>query len=72
MNLYFFGSVAVLAVLLFFPVSRLVWILSIRRKERKLQRGLTGDEIAGERSRARFIAIPMVALFSFLFNLQLL
>ena len=72
MGLYFFSSVAVLALLLFFPVSRLLWVLSIRRKERKLMKKLSREEIEGEKSRARFIALPLVAVFSFLFNLQLL
>ncbi|VFN07841.1 MAG: hypothetical protein BECKG1743D_GA0114223_112312 [Candidatus Kentron sp. G] len=33
---FFLGSVIVLALLLFFPVSRLMWVLSVRRLERHL------------------------------------
>jgi hypothetical protein len=31
MSVYFIGSMLILAVLLFFPASKLVWVLSIRR-----------------------------------------
>jgi hypothetical protein len=71
MNLYFYLSVAVLAVLLFFPSSKLIWVLSVRRAQRKLGRELSAQEIKGQRSRARFIAVLLVTLFSWFFNLQL-
>jgi hypothetical protein len=64
-------SVALLAILLFFPVSRMVSILSIRRLQRKLARNLSATEIAGQKRRARVIALVLVVPFSWLFNLQL-
>nr|VFJ52840.1 MAG: hypothetical protein BECKFW1821B_GA0114236_101320 [Candidatus Kentron sp. FW] len=70
--MFFFGSVIILALLLFFPVSRLMWVLSVRRLERKLGRETTDQERRGQLSRARFLAVFVVLLFSFLFNYHLL
>jgi len=72
MSPYFYFSVALLALLLFFPVSRMIWVLSIRRAERKAGRDLTEQEIQGQRNRARFIAVLLITPFSWFFNLQLL
>lgn len=70
--LYFILSVAVLAVLLFFPTSKLIWVLSVRRLERKTKTPLNEADIQGQLSRARFISILVALLFSFLFNLNML
>jgi dolichol kinase len=70
-NLFFYISVLVLAALLFLPASRIVWVMSVRRLERKLQRKLDENEIAGQKQRARFIALFLVLIFSWLFNMQL-
>ncbi len=67
----FYLNVAVLALLLFFPASKLIWVLSVRRMERKLGRSLESAEIDGQRTRARFISLFLVIIFSWLFNLQL-
>jgi len=66
--LWFFGWSALLAVLLFFPVSKLVWALSVKRQQRKLERQLTEAEVAGQMQRARFITLFLVILFALLFN----
>lgn len=70
--LWFWGSVAVLVVMLFFPVSRIVWVLSVRRMQRKLQRELVPQELEGQMRRARFIAIFVCLIFSVLFCLQMI
>ena len=62
------ASVIVLALLLFLPVSRLMWVLSVRRLERRLGRETTEQERRGQLSRARFLAVFVVSIFSFLFN----
>lgn len=72
MSTYFILSVLVLALLLFFPVSKIIWVISVRRLEKKLQHQLSPEEITGQLARARFIAIPIVLIFSFLFNLNLI
>lgn len=69
---YFLISVIVLAALLFFPVSKLIWVFSVRRMQRKLNRELNQTELAGQMTRARFISIFVSLLFSYLFNLNLI
>lgn len=69
---YYWGSVVVLAGLLFFPVSKLVWVLSVRRLVRKLGRPLDEAEQHGQQNRARFIALLACVVFSALFNWQIL
>ena len=66
--LWFFGWTALLAAMLFIPVSKLVWTFSVRRQERKLERKLDQSEIAGQLNRARFITIFLVITFAILFN----
>jgi cobalamin synthase len=68
--LFFTFSVALLALLLFFPISKLVWILSVRRLQSKQQRELSQEEINGQWARARFISLLIVLLFSILFNIN--
>jgi hypothetical protein len=70
--LYFLLSVLVLAALLFFPISKLIWVFSVRRLQRKLNRELNQTEIAGQMTRARFISIFVSLLFSYLFNLNMI
>ena len=69
--LYFLLSVFVLALLLFFPITKLIWVISVRRLQRKLKRELNESELAGQMTRARFISIFVSLLFSYLFNLGL-
>jgi divalent metal cation (Fe/Co/Zn/Cd) transporter len=69
---YYWISVAVLAVLLFWPVSKLVWVLSVRRLERKLGQPLSEPERLGQRNRAWLLAIVLCGIFSALFNYQIL
>ncbi|AKH21877.1 hypothetical protein [Sedimenticola thiotaurini] len=71
MNPIFYLWVILLAVMLFFPVSNIIWVTSVRRLQRKLERPLAEDELRGQKSRARFISLPLVALFSWLFNLSM-
>lgn len=66
--LWFFGWSALLAAMLFFPVSKLVWTLSVRRQERKLDRKLDAAEINGQLRRARFITFFLVIPFAIMFN----
>jgi len=71
MTAYFLVSVLVLAALLFFPVSKLLWVLSVRRIQRREARELTRDELDGQLARARFITVFVVLIFSLLFNYSL-
>jgi Na+-translocating ferredoxin:NAD+ oxidoreductase RnfD subunit len=65
---WFFGWSALLTVMLFFPVSKLVWTLSIRKQEKKLNRKLDEAEVTGQLQRARFITFFLVVIFALLFN----
>lgn len=69
---YFTVSVLILTALLFFPVSKLVWVLSVRRLERRLKRKLSEEEIDGQLRRARLIAVMLALLFSFLFSANMI
>ncbi len=60
--------ILVLAALLFWPMSKLVWVLSVRRLQRKLSRPLDEKEVAGQITRARVISVFVSLLFSFLYN----
>jgi len=68
---YFIISVLVLAALLFIPVSKLIWVFSVRRLQRKTKTELSQAEIDGQLNRARFLSIFLCLIFSFLFNLQI-
>ncbi len=66
--LWFFGWSALLAAMLFFPVSKLVWTLSVKRQQRKRGRSLDERELGGQLTRARFITIFVVMAFALMFN----
>jgi hypothetical protein len=65
---FFALSVVVLAALLYWPVARLVWTLSVRRLERRSGGALGPDERRGQLRRARLISLVLVIGFSMLFN----
>jgi hypothetical protein len=64
--------VLLLAALLFWPMSKLIWVMSVRRLQRKLARDLDEAEIAGQMNRARIISVFVSLTFSFLYNLSTL
>ena len=68
--LVFWFWVLLLAALLFWPVSNLIWTLSVRRKQRKLKQELDQQEILAQKKRARFIAAFVCLIFSLMFNLS--
>ncbi len=71
MNNYFLLSFLILAALLFIPVSKLIWVTSVRRLERKNNTKLSEPEIKDQLMRARVISIVLVLVFSYLFNISL-
>ena len=70
--LYFGISTLVLATVLFIPASKLIWVLSVCRLERKGGRALNDAERQGQRTRAWVIAAVLCVPFAALFNGQLL
>lgn len=71
MNAYFLISLVILAILLFFPTSKLIWTVSVRRLQMKIKTELSNAELEGQLKRARIIAIFVVLIFSYLFNVSL-
>ena len=71
MNSYFLISFLGLAVLLFFPTSKLIWVISVRRLQKKTKTELSQAELDGQLKRARIITIIVVLIFSYLFNLSI-
>lgn len=69
---FFTLSVVVLAALLFLPVTRIIWGLSVRRFERRRGEPLPADERRGQLIRARLLALLLVILFALMFNLVML
>ncbi len=61
-----------LAAALWWPVGRIVWVMAVRRLERRLGRSLDPTEVAAQRRRAWLLALPLCLVFSGLFNLRLL
>jgi len=72
MTTYFYFSVLILAILLFLPVSKMIWVISVRRLQRKTGQLLTTEEIEAQKRRSRFIALLLVFPFSWFFNYWLL
>jgi hypothetical protein len=62
--------VLLLAALLFWPLAKLIFVLSVRRMQRKLARELDAKELAGQLNRARVISVFASLLFSYLYNLN--
>lgn len=71
-ELRFLLWVAVLAALLFYPVARLVWVLSVRRLERRRGERLSDEERRGQRRRAFLLSAVVSTLFSALYNIYLM
>ena len=66
--LWYWISSLVLAALLYLPAGRLIWVIRVRRMDRKLKRSSTEEERKLERRKANVIAGVIVLTFAFLFN----
>ena len=66
------ASVLVLALLLFFPVSKIIWVLSVRRLQRKQAQPLDAAQTQAQLQRARVIAVLVALVFSYLFHLNVI
>jgi hypothetical protein len=64
----FWFWVLLLAALLFLPASNLIYVVSVRRQQRRLKTELDQKELAAQKQRARFVAVIVCFLFSFFFN----
>jgi len=72
MTLYFYISVFILTALLLMPVSKIIWVSSVRRLEKKRAQPLSEAERKGQKNRALLIAVIIALPFSWLFNMHLL
>jgi hypothetical protein len=70
-ELFYLLSVMFLAILLYYPVNKLIFILSVRRYEKKIGDSLNDKELKGQLIRSRFISIILIVIFSSLFNLNI-
>ena len=70
-DVFFLAGFIFLSLGLYFPVNKLIWVLSVRRLERKYKKKLTDSERKLQLNRARFISIVLVIIFSYFFNLKL-
>lgn len=66
--LWYWGTTLLLAVLLYFPTSKLIWVMRVRRMERKLARKTTEDERNQQLRTARMLAALIAVTFAFLYN----
>ena len=70
-ELFFYLSVLVLSAALYIPVNKLIWVLSVRRIEKKSKSKLNEYQRNLQKNRSRFISILIVIIFSYLFNMQI-
>jgi hypothetical protein len=69
---YYLLSVIILTLLLYYPVNKLIFVLSVRRLEKKTGKNLSHMEKSDQLKRSRFISIILILLFSSLFNINIL
>ena len=72
LNSYYVISVIILALLLYYPVNKMIFVLSVRRLERRIGKQLNDDQKNGQLKRSRFISIILILCFSCLFNINIL
>ena len=70
-ELFFYLSVLILAAALYITVNKLIWVLSVRRIEKKSKSKLNEYQRNLQKNRSRFISILLVFIFSYLFNMQI-
>lgn len=64
--------VVVLTLALLYPAGQLIWVISVRRLQKKLQKKLESEELQGQKRRAYIIAVVVCLAFSLLFNYRIL
>ncbi|NNC67568.1 MAG: hypothetical protein HKN83_06015 [Gammaproteobacteria bacterium] len=52
-------------------MSKLIWVISVRRLQRKTKTELSQTELDGQLKRAHILAIFVVLIFSYLFNISI-
>ena len=70
-NYFYIVSVIVLVLLLYIPVNKMIYVLSVRRLSRKINSNLSETQLKGQLIRSRFITIILLFIFSCLFNFKI-
>ena len=70
-NYFYIFSVIILVILLYIPVNKMIYILSVRRLSKKMNSNLSETQLKGQLNRSRFITIILLCLFSCLFNFKI-
>ncbi|MBE8182712.1 MAG: hypothetical protein HAW61_04230 [Candidatus Portiera sp.] len=68
MNWYFLLTSAVLFAMLYYPVHKMIYIMSVRRMQKKLKKDLNDKEQLGQKRRAHFVTIILLVIFSAIYN----
>ena len=66
--LWFWITTWLLAILLYFPVHRLIWVMRVRRLEARTGSKPTDEEIETLRVKTRIVTGLIVLTFAYLFN----
>ena len=61
--------IALLSIVLFFPVRQLIWVLYVRKKQ-KAQQSVSDEEKNSLKKRATFTAILLCIVFSYIYVKQ--
>ena len=69
---WFWGTTAILAIALYFPANRMIWVMRVRRLEKSLGREANEAEREEVRRKTRLLAGIIAVCFSFIFNKMLL
>ncbi len=65
---WFWITTWLLAILLYFPVHRLIWVMRVRRLEARTCNKPSGEEVEALRLKTRIGAGLIVLTFAYLFN----
>ena len=65
---WFWITTWLLAILLYFPVHRLIWVMRVRRLETRTGAKATEEEVTALRLKTRLVAGLIVITFAYLFN----
>ena len=65
---WFWITTWLLAILLYFPVHRLIWVQRVRRLETRTGSKASDEEVAELRVKTRLVAGLIVITFAYFFN----
>ena len=66
--IWFWTTTWLLALLLYWPVHRLIWVMRVRKLERRTDAKAADEEIEALRVKTRLVAGVIVITFAYLFN----